>query len=118
MHDHVAFVDVEDLFSTWVTCEAYTNRRGMLCRGRGSSADGQAENKVHGVHLRAPFRLRSADDLKYPFSNYVRGYTGLLDYVWYEPDQLEVQVSRSLCISTPNAFLTTTPCIWPETFLA
>ena len=29
--------------------------------------------------------------LRYPFSNYVRGYTGLLDYVWFEPDRLEVQ---------------------------
>ena len=70
---------------------------GILCRGRGSSTDGQAEKKAYGVHLRAPYRLRSADDLQYPFSNYVRGYTGLLDYVWYEPEQLEVQVSPTIC---------------------
>ena len=65
----------------------------MLCRGRGTSTDEQAGHRVYGVHLRAPYHLRSADDLQYPFSNYVRGYTGLLDYIWYEPDQLEVQVS-------------------------
>ena len=43
------------------------------------------------MHLRVPYQLRSADGLRYPFSNYVRGYTGLLDYVWFEPDRLEVQ---------------------------
>ena len=47
---------------------------------------------MHGVHLRAPMRLRSADDLQYAFSNYVRGYIGLLDYIWYDPERLEVQV--------------------------
>lgn len=57
--------------------------------------DGQAGNRVYGIHLRAPYRLRSADDLGYPFSNYVRGYTGLLDYILYEPDRLEVQVRPS-----------------------
>ena len=74
-----------------------------LCRGRGSSTDGQAEKKAFGVHLRAPYRLRSADNLKYPFSNYVRGYTGLLDYIWYEPEQLEVQVSPTACICASHA---------------
>ena len=65
----------------------------VLCRVKGHSSDGLAGEKVYGVHLRAPYQLRSADDLQYPFSNYVRGYTGLLDYVWYEPDRLDVQVS-------------------------
>ena len=50
---------------------------------------------MHGVHLRAPIRLRSADDLQYAFSNYVRGYIGLLDYIWYDPERLEVQVCPS-----------------------
>ena len=76
---------------------------GMLCRGQAGSTDGQAGERVFGVHLRAPYRLRSADDLKYPFSNYVRGYTGLLDYIWYEPEQLEVQVSPTSCIHALHA---------------
>ena len=84
----------------------------MMCRGHGSSAAGQPGSRVHGIHLRAPYRLRSADDLQYPFSNYVRGYNGLLDYILYEPDQLEVRVSPTLCMSAPTAFSTTTlrPC--------
>ena len=43
------------------------------------------------MDLQVPYQLRSADGLRYPFRNYVRGYTGLLDYVWFEPDRLEVQ---------------------------
>ena len=86
--------------------------RGMLCRGRGGSTDEQAGERVYGIHLRAPYQLRSADDLKYPFSNYVRGYTGLLDYIWYEPEQLEVQVSSTVC---HPAFL---PSSCPQTSLA
>ena len=68
----------------------HCHTRAELYRG---SRDGQAGQRVHGVHLRAPYRLRSADDLELPFSNFVRGYTGLLDYIWYDEDQLEVQVS-------------------------
>ncbi|GAX76948.1 hypothetical protein CEUSTIGMA_g4395.t1 [Chlamydomonas eustigma] len=34
--------------------------------------------------------LRSADDLKTPFSNYTSGYKALLDYVWYDPQCLKV----------------------------
>ena len=65
---------------------------------------------MYGIHLRAPYRLRSADDLEYPFSNYVRGYTGLLDYILYEPDQLEVRVSPTPCMCAPTARLLTTYC--------
>jgi 2',5'-phosphodiesterase len=32
--------------------------------------------------LALPLRLRPADGLRSPFTNFVRGYTGLLDYVW------------------------------------
>ncbi len=60
-----------------------------LCREQAKKA---GENKMHGVHLRAPIRLRSADDLQYAFSNYVHGYVGLLDYIWYDPERLEAQV--------------------------
>lgn len=48
------------------------------------SSNGLAGEKVCDVHLRAPYQLRSADDLRCPFRNYVGGYTGLLCYVWYE----------------------------------
>ena len=34
--------------------------------------------------------LRSADDLKTPFSNYTSGYKALLDYVWIDPEKIEV----------------------------
>lgn len=34
------------------------------------------------MDLELPFRLRAADDLKTPFTNYVPGYKGLLDYIW------------------------------------
>ena len=46
---------------------------------------------VVGVDLVSPFgALRSADDLKTPFSNYTSGYKALLDYCWYEPGRMEV----------------------------
>ena len=35
-----------------------------------------------GVALEVPFRLAAADGLRTPFTNFVRGYQGLLDYVW------------------------------------
>jgi len=34
--------------------------------------------------------LRSADDLKTPFSNFTSGYKALLDYVWIDPEKIEV----------------------------
>ena len=34
--------------------------------------------------------LKSADDLKTPFSNYTSGYKALLDYVWIDPEKIEV----------------------------
>ncbi|MEW5308605.1 MAG: hypothetical protein WDW38_000550 [Sanguina aurantia] len=45
---------------------------------------------VTGLDLTNPFKLRSADDLKTPYTNYTSGYKALLDYVWYEPARLEV----------------------------
>ena len=38
--------------------------------------------------LALPLRLRPADGLATPFTNYVRGYQGLLDYVWSDPSKL------------------------------
>jgi mRNA deadenylase 3'-5' endonuclease subunit Ccr4 len=57
---------------------------------RDSAGEPNGHSPITGVDLRAPFRLSSADDLQYPFSNYVRGYSGLLDYVWYQPEHLQV----------------------------
>lgn len=37
---------------------------------------------VTGVDLTLPYVLRSADDLKTPYTNYTSGYKALLDYVW------------------------------------
>ena len=37
---------------------------------------------VPGVALASPFELASADGLRTEFTNYVKGYQGLLDYVW------------------------------------
>ena len=47
--------------------------------------------QVSGIPLSIPFQLRSADELQSPFTNYVRGYCGLLDYIWYEPSRLKVE---------------------------
>lgn len=41
------------------------------------------------LSLAWPRPLRPAGDLQAPFSNYVSGYQGLLDYVWYDPAALE-----------------------------
>ena len=38
---------------------------------------------VTGVELHIPFTLASADGLTTDFTNYVRGYKGALDYVWW-----------------------------------
>lgn len=46
--------------------------------------------QVTGTPLSIPFQLRSADELQSAFTNYVRGYSGLLDYIWYEPQRLTV----------------------------
>ncbi|DBA65768.1 TPA: hypothetical protein ACH3X2_002808 [Trebouxia sp. C0005] len=56
----------------------------------GSSSD-QDLSAVNGISLSIPYQLRSADDLHSPFTNYVRGYSGLLDYIWYEPQRMKVE---------------------------
>ncbi len=35
-----------------------------------------------GVDLTIPFQLQTADGMRTPFTNYVKGYQGLLDYIW------------------------------------
>jgi mRNA deadenylase 3'-5' endonuclease subunit Ccr4 len=39
---------------------------------------------VEGMDLTSPFSLQSADGMEPEFTNYVKGYQGLLDYVWYD----------------------------------
>lgn len=50
-----------------------------------------AAEPITGIPLSVPFQLRSADGLQTPFTNYVRGYSGLLDYIWFEPSRLKVE---------------------------
>ncbi|KAG2484240.1 hypothetical protein HYH03_016975 [Edaphochlamys debaryana] len=45
---------------------------------------------VTGIDITLPYTLRSADDLKTPYTNYTSGYKALLDYVWYEEQALRV----------------------------
>lgn len=55
------------------------------------SSSNQDSSAVNGIPLSIPYKLRSADDLRSPFTNYVRGYSGLLDYIWYEPQRMKVE---------------------------
>jgi 2',5'-phosphodiesterase len=50
-----------------------------------------ASGPVPGVPLASPFDLVAADGLASAFTNHVRGYQGLLDYVWLEAGALEVR---------------------------
>jgi 2',5'-phosphodiesterase len=54
---------------------------------------------VTGVDLRSPVVLAPADRLRSGVTNYVRGYQGLLDYVWYDP--LTLAVDRVVPVPTP-----------------
>jgi 2',5'-phosphodiesterase len=56
------------------------------------SAEATPHSKVEvtGVDISSPYQLRSADDLKTPYSNYTSGYVALLDYVWYSEQRLQV----------------------------
>ena len=47
-----------------------------------------ASGAVAGMDLTSPFALRSADGMEPEFTNYVRGYQGLLDYVWYDTEHI------------------------------
>lgn len=58
--------------------------------GDGHDFESKADSPGHaisvpGIDVSIPFQLRSADDLKTPYSNYTDAYKALLDYVWYEP---------------------------------
>lgn len=43
-----------------------------------------------GLHLQCPFLLRSCCELRPPWTNFVGGYTGLLDYILYQPGRMRV----------------------------
>lgn len=50
-----------------------------------SAQDGSGTDvAVSGMDLDSPFRLSTADDMVPEFTNYVQGYQGLLDYIWYQ----------------------------------
>jgi hypothetical protein len=66
---------------------------GSPAAGQASSGDGTRQQTaqaqaagqqdfVAGVELSLPFKLAPADGLRTPFTNHVKGYQGLLDYVW------------------------------------
>ncbi len=46
---------------------------------------------VEGMDLTSPFSLQSADGMEPEFTNYVKGYQGLLDYVWYDTEHISVK---------------------------
>ena len=49
------------------------------------------EGVVDGLDLTSPFSLESADGMEPEFTNYVKGYEGLLDYVWYDTKHTRVK---------------------------
>ena len=55
-----------------------------------SPSGGGEQTGIVGLDLTIPFDLRSADGLRTEFTNYVKGYIGALDYVFYEPARLRV----------------------------
>lgn len=71
--------------------EAITDHPSQAAASHSADSNSTPEAEpVTGVPLSIPFQLRSADGLQTPFTNYVRGYSGLLDYVWFEPSRLKV----------------------------
>ena len=50
--------------------------------GTQGAEESEPKAVVTGIPLSTGLQLRSADDLLTPFTNYVRGYSGLLDYIW------------------------------------
>ena len=50
-----------------------------------------AERDARGVDLRHDLVLASSDELTTSFTNYVRGYIGCLDYIFYEATRLRVR---------------------------
>ena len=72
--------------------EAAADQSAIAASATDSSSSSSTDAApVVGIPLSVPFQLRSADDLQTPFTNYVRGYCGLLDYMWYEPSRLKVE---------------------------
>jgi mRNA deadenylase 3'-5' endonuclease subunit Ccr4 len=55
-----------------------------------------------GVSLRHDLVLASCDALVTSFTNYVRGYIGCLDYIFYEATRLRV---RQVAVLRPYGFL-------------
>lgn len=58
--------------------------------GGTSSAAGERGGREWGVDLEHEWELASADELATSFTNYVRGYIGCLDYIFYQPSRMAV----------------------------
>jgi hypothetical protein len=66
--------------------KAGNNSAGPQASSNGAAAEPDLPKNgdaFPGLELRIPFSLASADNLETAFTNYVRGYKGCLDYVWY-----------------------------------
>lgn len=72
------------------TEQSFRDRPSSATEIDATNSTAEAE-PITGIPLSVPFQLRSADGLQTPFTNYVRGYSGLLDYIWYEPSRLKVE---------------------------
>ena len=48
------------------------------------------EENVIGIDLESPFTFESSDEMIPEFTNYVNGYQGLLDYIWFQKEHLRV----------------------------
>lgn len=79
--------------------DSYTSHHDIACCAERSSwgpNGAPSTPAVTGVDVSVPFALRSADGGRYEFTNYVRGYTGLLDYVFYQPERMRAREPLSL----------------------
>ena len=89
-----------DISSTPTTEAALDDMEGSVAEAEASPENAMSTETVSqtaadrggivGLDVTIPFQLRSADGLRTEFTNYVRGYSGALDYVWYEPARLRV----------------------------
>jgi tRNA threonylcarbamoyl adenosine modification protein (Sua5/YciO/YrdC/YwlC family) len=58
--------------------------------GAAKAGEGAGAGAACGAALEHGWELASADELCTPFTNFVRGYVGCLDYVFYQPARMAV----------------------------
>ena len=94
MGANFSFVKDDDVFNSKENGNAAVpgtdSALGSVDSAEACSGDSNGEATPSGADLSSPFQLRSADCLATPFTNYVRGYAGLLDYIWYQPARMRV----------------------------